>query len=155
MIILAIPSDWSVLLNKAGEEALATNTPDVTVLIAELANMLRANIRGADMPVGAKSALLSSISAVPTGLRSGVVSVVAMRPSIYAKFGLYGSVDLALIYDERKQVKNAAYYNRETGVFYRLGDKPNMVRPYNNNYLQKTAEAFMAKHPECTVTVSK
>lgn len=155
MITLAIPKDWAAIINREANKTLATASIDVSVLVAELANMLRSNINGADMPGGAKSALIGSISAVVTGQKTGVVSVSAMRPSIYAEFGLYGSVDLALIFDKRKQVKNAPYFNRETGVFYMLGDKPSMVRAYNNNYLQKTAEAFMAKHPECVVTVSK
>lgn len=152
---MAIPRDWAAIINKEADKAITTASIDVSVLVAELANMLRSNINGADMPGGAKSALIGSISAVVTGQKTGVVSVTAMRPSIYAEFGLYGSVDLALIFDKRKQVKNAPYYNRETGAFYMLGDKPGMVRSYNNNYLQKTAEAFMAKHPECVVTVSK
>lgn len=155
MITLAIPSDWAAIINREASKVLSTIAPDVSVLVAELANMLRTNINGADMPGGVKSALTSSVSSAVTGQNTGVVSVSAMRSSIYAPFGLYGSVDLALVYDQRKQVKNAPYFNRETGVFYRLGDKPNMVRPYNNNYLQKTAKAFMAKYPECIVTVSK
>lgn len=155
MIQLAIPSDWAAIINKEANKLVDAASIDVSVLIAELANMLRSNISGADMPGGVKSALTSSISSAVTGQNTGVVSVSAMRPSIYAPLGLYGSVDLALVYDQRKQVKNAPYFNRETGVFYMLGDKPGMVRAYNNNYLQKTAEAFMAKHPECIVTVSK
>lgn len=155
MIQLAIPSDWAAIINKEADKALAAASPDVSVLVAELDSMLRTNINGADMPGGVKSALTNSVSSVVTGQNTGVVSVSAMRPSIYAPFGLYGSVDLALVYDKRKQVKNAPYFNRETGVFYMLGDKPGMVRAYNNNYLQETAEAFMAKHPECVVTVSK
>ena len=155
MIILAIPSDWAAIINAEADSALTNVMPNISVLVAELASILKVNINGADMPGGAKSALINSVTSVATSQKTGVVSVSAMRPSIYAEFGLYGSVDLALIFDQRKKVKNAAYYNKGTGVFYRLGDKPNMVRPYNNNYLQKTAKAFMAKYPECIVTVSK
>lgn len=128
---------------------------EVSALVHELAADLRRNILSSDMPGGVKNALTNSIS-VSVGATGGVVSVSAMRPSIYAPVGLYGSVDLAIIYDSRKRIKSSAiYYNNDTGDFIPIGRIEGFARPYSTNYLANTAGGFMAKHPDCIVTVSK
>ena len=55
MIILAIPSDWAAIINAGADSALTNVMPNISVLVAELASMLKVNINGADMPGGAKS----------------------------------------------------------------------------------------------------
>ena len=123
-----------------------------------LARDLRQMINSSDMPGGVKNALVNSISVSGVNLYGAVVSVSAMRPSIFAPLGMkkYGDVDLAIIYDKKKALKKSAvYYNSETHERIPIGRIPGFANPYNTNYLQKTADAFMAKHPDCTVTVSK
>lgn len=134
----------------------AMGIPNINILVADLETELRSQIQNASMPEGVKNALLNSISISIMPPYRAVVSIKAMRPSIYNSLGWGGEVDLALIYDQRKRIKpSAVYYNADDGVFIPIGNIEGFSRSYTNNYLQKTANTFMVRHPECIVTVSK
>lgn len=139
-------------------DSLGVDMPDVSQLAGELRMELVSQINGSDMPDGAKNALINSISVTIISPEHAVISISAMRPSIYmerAKIGKYGMVDLALIYDHRKRIKPSAVYYDVKGTFIPIGKIEGFARAYNTDYLQKTANSFMAKNPDCTVTVSK
>ena len=145
---------YSALNGELGK--MTGNVEDAGKLVQELASDLRQMINSSDMPGGVKSALANSVSVSGVNPYGGTVSVSAIRPSIYSSIGLYGSVDLAIIYDSRKRIKSGAiYYNNNTREFIPIGRIEGFARAYNTNYLERTASAFMAKHPDCTVTVSK
>ena len=44
MIQLAIPSDWAAIINAEADSALTNVMPNISVLVAELASMLKVNI---------------------------------------------------------------------------------------------------------------
>lgn len=143
---------------------LETNTPNVSQLASELRMELVSQINKADMPDDVKNVLANSISVAVMGEDHAVVSISAIRPSIYSDVidavSKYGVYDLALVYDHRPRIKSSAiYYNtskpRDAGGFIPIGRVEGFARAYNTDYLQKTANSFMAKNPNCTVTVSK
>lgn len=144
------------LRNALKGDVSALDIPDIRKLATALKRELQVQIQGADMPEGVKNALLNSISISVMPPDRAIISIKTMRPSIYSSLGWGGDADLALVYDQRKQIKSSAvYYNKNDGVFIPIGKIPGFARSYANNYLSKTANAFMAKHPECIVTVSK
>lgn len=139
-------------------EISSLQIPDIRTLVNGLKSELMSQIRNADMPEGVKNALLNSISFIIHGDDRATVTVRAMRESIYAPIGLYTDpVDLALIYDKRNRIKSSAvfYDHADSKLFIPIGRIEGFAQSYQNLYLRKTANAFMAKHPECIVTVSK
>lgn len=145
-------------LAQMGDNSLRdTVTNDVSYFATALEAELREHIASADMPEGVKNLLQNSISVTILGVDHAVVSICAMRPSIYALGGSskFGDCDLALVYNQRKRIKpTAKFYDKESKYFLPIGKIEGFARAYGNNYLENTVTSFMAKHPECTVTLS-
>lgn len=139
----------TAVLSEIGSRGMV-DTPNISYFAIALKTELISNIQGADMPGAAKNALINSVSVAILSETHAVISLSAMRPSIYGN----SSVDLALIFDQRKRIKPTAVYIDEH-VFIPIGRLEGWSRPYSNNYLQKTASGFMASHPDCIVSVSK
>ena len=155
--------DWASIVGSEIENASKLANSEDSKTAHYFAPLLQAElisqIESADMPAGVKNALKNSISITFIGSDRATISISAIRPSIYSPVGLYPEgADLALIYDKRKKIKkNAIFYNPndpDMGVIP-IGRIPGFARGYLTNYLTKTANAFMGKHPECIVTVSK
>lgn len=154
---MSLTSEFRAAIGKEVSN-LGVDTPDVSQLASELRMELVSQINRSDMPDNVKNVLTNSISVAIISPEHAVISISAMRPSIYmerTKIGKYGMVDLALIYDHRKRIKPSAVYYDSKGTFIPIGKIEGFARAYNTDYLQKTANSFMAKNPACMVTVSK
>lgn len=138
-----------VILSEIGSRGMV-DTQNISYFAVALKAELISNIQGSNMPGAAKNALINSVSVAILSDTHAVISVSAMRPSIYGN----SSVDLALIFDQRKRIKPTAVYI-DKYTFIPIGRLEGWSRAYSNNYLQKTASGFMASHPDCIVSVSK
>lgn len=160
---MSLTSEFRAAIGKE-IDSLGVDMPDVSQLAGELRMELVSQINGSDMPDDVKNVLTNSISVVVMGKNHAVISISAIRPSIYSDVidaaSKYGVYDLALVYDRRPRIKSSAiYYNtskpRDAGGFIPIGRVEGFARAYNTDYLQKTANSFMAKNPNCAVTVSR
>lgn len=108
-------------------------------------NILISNINSADIPGGAKSAILSAVGTpVVTSPTTAMINIgEVMRPSIYTSLGSgskYGNVDLVLIFNERSAVKQTYYPVGQTAAGKRKWAKMTggWIKPYSNHYLENT-----------------
>ena len=154
-----MPKDKSI--DNAVVSATQEAIPDINVLAAELANLLKRNIEAYVSPdhPKVKQALINQIAVIKYSESHAVISVQAIKPSIFADLGLYGSVDLAIIYNKPVKIKpDAIYYNNAKGIFtsrrpLRIGQIPGFSHG-GGHYLEKTVREFNSRYSFCKVTLS-
>lgn len=108
-------------------------------------SILIENINSADIPAGAKSAILNAVgSPVVLSPTTAAINIgEVMRPSVYTLLGSaskYGNVDLVLIFNERSAVKRAYYpvAKSDKGKTIWAKMKGGWIKPYSNHFLENT-----------------
>lgn len=128
---------------------------DIRKLAAELKMTLDNCIDENVMYEEVASAIKNSAFVFISSPYSASITLHTMRPSIYNEVGINGGyVDLVDAYNYGSKIGGNPYFYNENGGFY-LRDKKGFAIHKAGHFLEKAAEQFMARHPECTVRVGR